>query len=143
MRWLLVAVLLLAMVTLSCQALPAGDGGLPQKTPLPRIQPPGTSVTSPATPSAEDAIALAKKHLAQQLGIAEAEIELVSIREVPWPDTSLGVPEPGKVYAQVIVPGFRIVLSAKGEEYVYHTGKVGEKMVVIPAPPSEEKKEPR
>jgi hypothetical protein len=159
MRWFLVSLLLLTMVAVSCQANPA----LPTKTPLstqpsetglpfnptpspekpPSTQPPETSLPSTPTPSAEEAIALAKKQLAQQLAIAESEIELVSIRDVLWPDTSLGVPEAGKVYAQVIVPGFRIVLSAKGKEYIYHAGKPGEKTVVIPAPPQEEERKSR
>ena len=135
MRWVLVILLLPAVFVVSCQAVPT----FPTEAP-PRTQPPETSLPPSPTTSAEEAVALAKNHLAQQLGIAETEIELVSIQNVVWPDASLGVPEPGKVYAQVIVPGFRIVLSAQGKEYVYHAGKVGEKMVVIQALPEEKER---
>ena len=48
-------------------------------------------------------------------------VTVVSYDPVEWPDTSLGAPRPGRVYAQVITPGFKVVLTAEGRRYEYHT----------------------
>jgi hypothetical protein len=40
---------------------------------------------------------------------------------VDWSDTSLGCPEPGMMYAQVITPGFLVMIEAEGQQYEYHT----------------------
>jgi hypothetical protein len=45
-----------------------------------------------------------------------------------FPDASLGVPEPGMTYAQVITPGYVILLNAEGETYEYHAA--GERVVL-------------
>jgi hypothetical protein len=68
----------------------------------------------------QQAINAAASDLARQLGVAAQEIQLVAVEAVQWPDASLGCPEPGMSYAQMIVPGYRIVLTAKGHEYEYH-----------------------
>ena len=39
-----------------------------------------------------------------------------------WPDASLGCPEPGMMYAQVLTPGILVVLSYGGELHRYHGG---------------------
>ena len=40
---------------------------------------------------------------------------------VEWSDASLGCPQEGFMYAQVITPGYLIILEAQGEQYEYHT----------------------
>lgn len=40
--------------------------------------------------------------------------------EVTWRDGSLGCPQPGMRYKQVLVNGYRIVLRHGGSEYPYH-----------------------
>ena len=59
--------------------------------------------------------------LANVLGIPSSEIKVVSVEPVDWPDTSLGDPKLGELYAQVIIPGYRVMLSAEGGVYRYHT----------------------
>lgn len=92
-----------------------------------RFQGPGVSPMPTITPQptipaeAEEVVALAIAELAARLGISEAEIRVVSVEVVNWPDTSLGYPQPGYAYAQVITPGFRIQLEAKGQIYEYHS----------------------
>jgi hypothetical protein len=51
----------------------------------------------------------------------DAEVTVTEVREVEWPDASLGCPQPGMVYAQVITPGYVVVLEVEGQEYEYHT----------------------
>ncbi len=66
-----------------------------------------------------------KKDLAEKKGLPLDQITVKKVESVSWPDTSLGCPEPGKMYAQVITPGCRVVLSGGGKDYVYHTGLNG------------------
>lgn len=77
----------------------------------------GIRMDTEATVLAEQA----QQDLSQQLGIAREDIDVLSVEAVQWPDASLGCPEPGKMYIQMVTPGYRIVLSAGGQEYVYHT----------------------
>ncbi|MEK8024035.1 MAG: hypothetical protein AAB229_09535 [Candidatus Hydrogenedentota bacterium] len=44
------------------------------------------------------------------------DVEVLSAEAVDWPDSSLGLPEPGMMYAQVITPGHRVRLKAKTDE---------------------------
>lgn len=76
------------------------------------------------TPDAEERerlVAMARQDLSQRTGVPASEIQVVSVTRESWRDTSLGCPEPGKAYAQVLVPGYRIVLEARGQHYQYHT----------------------
>jgi hypothetical protein len=89
-------------------------------TPLP---PTATAGVTPP-PEAEQVLRLAVEDLAQRLDLVASEaIQLVSVEAVEWPDTSLGCPQPGMMYAQVITPGFHLVLEAAGQEYEYHTNQ--------------------
>ncbi|MFN2291419.1 MAG: hypothetical protein ACK2UC_09545 [Anaerolineae bacterium] len=63
---------------------------------------------------------LAKVDLAQRLEVDLEAVAVASVQETEFGDASLGVPEPGKVYAQVLTPGYIIKLSSGGEPYEYH-----------------------
>ena len=89
----------------------------------------GSGSTTPA--EQQQAVDLAKAKLAARLGVDVAMVSVVKVEAVDWPDTSLGVPEPGKFYAQVITPGYKIILSAGGTQYEYHTGKSGSTINVV------------
>jgi len=67
------------------------------------------------------AIALTRVELSSRLGIDADGIVVESTEAVTWDDTSLGCPEPGMMYSQVLVPGYRIQLQANGETFEYHT----------------------
>ena len=60
--------------------------------------------------------------LAALLGVATNAIEVVSVEMVVWPDGSLGCPQPGMAYIQVLQDGLRIRLAADGVRYEYHSG---------------------
>jgi hypothetical protein len=77
------------------------------------------AVVPPA--GAEDTIHLARQDLAQRAGVVPEGIQLLSVEAVQWPDASLGCPQPGMMYAQVVTPGYRLVLEAEGKQYNYHT----------------------
>ena len=42
-----------------------------------------------------------------------------------WPDSSLGCPQPDKLYAQVVTPGYLVVVDVSGERIEYHTDERG------------------
>lgn len=66
-------------------------------------------------------VELAKKHLAEKLQIPVTSIQVLRIISTEWQDASLGYPEPGMVYAQVITPGYVILLQAENQMYEYHS----------------------
>jgi len=66
-------------------------------------------------------VSRAKEHLGRRLVLDIAEIKLKSIEPATWPDAALGCPRPGEAHAQVITPGYRIVLGAAGRDFTYHT----------------------
>jgi hypothetical protein len=72
--------------------------------------------------SVAEAEAYAKNDLSAKLAIPADDIKVLESGEKTWPDASLGMPEPGQVYAQVLIEGFRIVLEASGKKYEYHLG---------------------
>ena len=69
-----------------------------------------------------EVVELAMLDLQHRLGLEDiSSIELVKISKKEWGDTSLGNPQPGVSYAQVIVPGFALFLETDGALYLYHT----------------------
>ena len=87
--------------------------------------------TRPIDPSeAPEAVEAARQFLARHLEIPADEIELISVESVNWPDTSLGCPQPGHFYAQVITPGYRMRFEAHGREYQVHTDRTGRQVVL-------------
>ncbi len=72
--------------------------------------------------NAADAGAYAKRDLAGRLSIPADSIKVLECGEAMWPDTSLGMPEPGQMYAQMLTEGFSVVLEAGGKKYEYHFG---------------------
>ena len=92
---------------------------LKEETMTPIPGPEAAEVTPP--PEAEQVVQLAGEDLAEKMGLSTGEIRLASVEAVEWSDASLGCPQPGMMYAQVITPGYRVVLEAGGETYEYHT----------------------
>ena len=68
------------------------------------------------------AVAIARRMYAQEVGIDETLVAVLSTEEVTWNDGSLGCPKSGESYTQVITPGFRITLTDGNSTVVYHAG---------------------
>jgi hypothetical protein len=98
----------------------AGCGPTPTENVSPISTPTGEATTVPA--QAQEITNLARQDLAERLNTAQDGIAVVEVTAVDWPDTSLGCPQPGKSYAEVITPGYQIVLRVGGREYTYHSG---------------------
>lgn len=82
---------------------------------------PETIYNNSVLPEYQPVVDIAKQDLAGRLGIPVEQVKLVKQEKVDWPDTSLGYPEEGMMYAQVITPGFRIILKAGDKSYEYHS----------------------
>ncbi len=95
---------------------PEDEKDVPETT-VPGPEEPGT-----IDPGLQPYIDIAVADLAQRLGIDASNIAVVSAEVTVWNDASLGCPEPGMNYAQVLEDGSLIVLEAQGTAYRYHSG---------------------
>jgi hypothetical protein len=77
----------------------------------------------------------AAQDLAQRLSIPVEEVTVMEVRDVTWPDASIGCPQPGMMYAQVLTEGTLIVLQRGGQTYEYHSGAGGEPFLCESAAP--------
>ena len=91
-----------------------------------------TAANQPPTPTPAEGKTLppaaalaAQKMLAEKLNLSTAEIEIQKVEPVDWPNACLGAAAPDEFCAQVITPGFRVILAANGQTYEYHTDREG------------------
>jgi hypothetical protein len=96
-------------------------GGEGQEMPVPGVRQPGVQMAEQA-----------RQALAERLDVPVEDVTVESSEEVTWPDASLGCPNPDMMYAQVLTPGFRIVLVAGGESYTYHGDATGQLVLCGP-----------
>ena len=68
---------------------------------------------------------------ALEIELAIPELVLVSVEPREWSDTSLGCPTPGRAYAQMIVPGYALVLTTPNgaRTFEFHTSDVSRSIV--------------
>ncbi len=81
---------------------------------------PGQGSDEKLTEAERNIARLAIDALAAELQIAKDGIAVDTIRAVNWPDSSVGCPEPGLAYLQVITPGHKITLRADGRIHFVH-----------------------
>ena len=76
------------------------------------------------------------RQAADNAGVRAGEIEVLIAESVTWTDGSLGCPQPGQMYTQALVPGFRVVLRIAGDEVAYHASDRGDfRRCTNPVPP--------
>ncbi len=73
------------------------------------------------TPVDAATLDLVKQDLAKRLSVTVDQITVVSSTPTEWPDSSLGCPQPGEAYSQIVTPGYLILLSLGQKQYEYHT----------------------
>ncbi|MCJ7667275.1 MAG: hypothetical protein MUP04_03150 [Anaerolineae bacterium] len=132
----LISLILLLAMAVSCRgetpplATPPVSRPSPTRT-TPTLQPtpsPTKAIVTPTRisqtpcPSSGSIEEQAREALADFMGISSGEVKVIEVEEVEWPDTSLGCPQPGMAYLQVIVPGWRVVMRAANKVYEYHYG---------------------
>ena len=68
-----------------------------------------------------DLVAEARVHLSQRLNIPVDTISTKAVESVTWPDPCLGIKAPGLFCAQVLTPGYRVLLEAECNVHEYRT----------------------
>jgi len=62
---------------------------------------------------------------ASRQSVAVVAVTVLSGQPVDWSDGSLGCPEPGKSYTQVLTPGYLVMIDAGGVTLEYHLNQQG------------------
>lgn len=86
----------------------------------------------PSGRSLDEVVVIIRGHAAREAGMPEADVRVTSAISVTWPDGSLGCPQPGMVYTQALVPGYRILVRAGDRDLQYHASRSGH-FVLCPA----------
>ncbi len=127
----IIALLLFASLAAAC-AVSAEDAPQPPRAiapptriPAPALngQPVGQPVTTAQIPPEVRRAVVADA--ARRFSVSESSVVLTRAERVTWPDASLGCPEPGTMYTQALVAGFRLVAKTSGGELLYHTDAQG------------------
>ncbi len=79
-----------------------------------------SDVTIPS--EAQSVVDLVLQDAAIRLGVDASALSVTAIEAMEWPDASLGCPEDGGVYAQVVSPGYQITVTDGSDSLEYHTG---------------------
>ena len=143
-----------ALLTVSCGsgqepvdtgAQGSGTGGTSDATePAETTTPPTTLSASPLTPTGPqtlppppppggdpaatvpaDLMEKVRADAAGRAGVAPSAVQVVSAQVQSWNDGSLGCPEPGMSYIQVMTEGYQIIVSAGGQTLDYRTSDRG------------------
>jgi hypothetical protein len=75
----------------------------------------------PLDPIEASMVEISTRDAARTLGVAEGDVQLVSLIMVDWPDSSVGCPRPNADYADEVTPGYRMVFRAGADTLIYHT----------------------
>ena len=81
------------------------------------------SLSAPDNSNVQGLVEMAQEDLAARLSIDISQIQLVEASETEWSDSSLGCPQPGMDYLQVITPGYLILLEVDAQTYEYHSNR--------------------
>lgn len=98
-----------------------------------RTNPTGTPRSGDAGPldQGQQEVARAVRQVVmQEHGVDADAISVAAVEFTEWPDACLGVPDPDELCAQMITPGYRVVVEVTNEEgtvqeYIYHTDATG------------------
>jgi hypothetical protein len=85
------------------------------------LTPPAIAIPSPSLEVPVAIPAEAEAAVSAALRLVGAGATLVSVEAVEWNDASLGCPQPGMMYAQVITPGYLVKVLVDGQPREVHT----------------------
>lgn len=63
---------------------------------------------------------------AARTGIALEKLRVSEVEQSEFPDASLGCPQPGRVYAQMVSVGNRVVVTGEGQTLEYRVSTSGD-----------------
>jgi hypothetical protein len=133
-------IVLCALIASSCAGAtepaskPASPRGIAPPTRIPYTQPAdspgGEAVATSAMPRGVRRAVVADA--ARRFKVSESAVVLAHAEQLTWSDGSLGCPQPGQMYTQALVPGFRVVASTPEGDFLYHTDSHGQVLVCGP-----------
>ena len=85
--------------------------------------------------SRQAAIDRARQAVAIQASLAPQSLQVESAQAVDWPDSSLGCPQPGMMYQQMITPGYRVSLLDTTSGKIYRVHLAGQRAIICDPPP--------
>ena len=98
-----------------------GDG----TTPMARAASPDVAAWEVVSPAADGWLVWRPKVVLDVLADAGPGARIVSVDAVDWPDACLGAAGPDEACAEVITPGYLVVLDRSGESIEYHASRAG------------------
>ena len=126
LRKLILLTVLAATAACATDAPKGGGVAPPTRIPDPQeavLAPAGEQVSTTAIPREVRRAVVADA--AKRFNVAESAVVLTRAEQVTWPDGSLGCPEPGRMYTQMLVDGFRVSAKTTEGELLYHTDSRG------------------
>jgi len=86
---------------------------------------PAASAPAASTPVIRQEVAPLISAIARDLDVPEDAVIVLEVEPRSWPDSSLGCPQPDMLYAQVISPGYLLLVEVSGEQIEYHADERG------------------
>ena len=77
-------------------------------------------------PQLQAMVQIALADAARRRQLTPSTLQVALAEAVTWPDGSLGCPQPGMLYTQALVPGYRIRILAGNETLEYHASQRGQ-----------------
>lgn len=99
----------------------SAPGDITAIAPLSETPAPETNDVLNVDPVAAELAMLAQRRVAQDLGLPVRGVRVLEVESYTWTDTSLGCPIAGETYTAIAVYGYRIVLAAGDNQYIFHT----------------------
>ncbi|HEY52947.1 MAG TPA: hypothetical protein G4N94_05785 [Caldilineae bacterium] len=102
--------------------------------PPPTVVMPETEIATsvPASKAPTAAAQAVQQVAADALNVDPESVTVLKMEEVDWPDASLGCPQPGMMYAQVITPGYKATVEVDGKTYDVHMNANGKGVICSP-----------
>jgi hypothetical protein len=105
----------LLLLSIACGGEDSGGGATPTAPPAPTVD----------TRPLPEPVRLAREQAAEDAGLPPEQVEVIEFSEEQWPSTALGCPKPGMNYAQVITPGYLVIVRVGDDTVPYHTDMDG------------------
>ncbi len=95
---------------------------------------PGTTelAAEPGVALPDDVHARLARSLAHLVPAPAGQLRVLTAEAVDWPDASLGCPQPGIVYTQVVTPGWRLAVSDGTTVHDVHADAGAHRVLVCP-----------
>lgn len=84
-----------------------------------------TPAPVPVPPEASQAVDAALQDAAGHLSVSRDQLQVSQVASQQWNDASLGCPQPGQLYSQIVTPGFLVMITSGSHQLEYHTDTRG------------------